>query len=188
MKINSKLKVLLKSILSLELGELAGLLFDGAMLSVGMEVFVKGADDELIPAPDGEYESEDGRIIIVKDGLVAEIKDPNIEEAPEETPEETTEIVAEAEEINAPEAEPADAEEVEDAMSLEDRVAALEGKLPEFVEGVKQILAAMAELENRLAEVEGKLAKVETEPAADAVEEEALEDEKPRSRMSYLRK
>jgi polyhydroxyalkanoate synthesis regulator phasin len=39
------------------------------------------------PAPDGEYRTEDGKVIVVADGVVAEIRDDAAEVAPEENPE-----------------------------------------------------------------------------------------------------
>ena len=54
-------------------------------LAAGTPVFVEN-EGELIPAPDGEYVVEDGKVIVVVDGLVAEIRDPEAEVAPEEAP------------------------------------------------------------------------------------------------------
>lgn len=56
-------------------------------LKAGDEVFVE-TDGERQPAPDGEYATEDGKVIVVVDGKVAEIKDPEAEVAPAEEPSE----------------------------------------------------------------------------------------------------
>ena len=56
-------------------------------LKAGDEVFVEN-DGERQPAPDGEYATEDGKVIVVVDGKVAEIKDPEAEVAPAEEPNE----------------------------------------------------------------------------------------------------
>ena len=56
-------------------------------LKAGDEVFVEN-DGERQPAPDGEYATEDGKVIVVVDGKVAEIKDPEAEVAPAEEPSE----------------------------------------------------------------------------------------------------
>lgn len=62
------------------------LLWDGEDdLAAGAEVFVD-RDGERIPAPDGEYRTEDGKTIVVVDGKVAEIRDPEAEVAPESEP------------------------------------------------------------------------------------------------------
>ena len=60
-----------------------------------MEVFVVTEDDQKIPVPVGEYELEDGRILVVEvEGIVKEVKE-KMEEAPEEEP--TVEVEVEAE-------------------------------------------------------------------------------------------
>lgn len=52
-------------------------------LKAGDEVFVEN-EGERQPAPDGEYATEDGKVIVVVDGKVAEIKDAEAEVAPED--------------------------------------------------------------------------------------------------------
>lgn len=44
-------------------------------LSVGVEVFVENAEGERVPAGDGEYTAEDGRVIVVAEGKVSEIRE-----------------------------------------------------------------------------------------------------------------
>ena len=51
-------------------------------LKEGDAVFIEGE-----PAPDGEYRTEDGKVIVVVEGRVAEIRDDAAEVAPEENPE-----------------------------------------------------------------------------------------------------
>ena len=48
-------------------------------LKAGDAVYIDGN-----PAPDGEYRTEDGKVIVVVEGVVAEIKDPDAEVAPED--------------------------------------------------------------------------------------------------------
>lgn len=60
-------------------------------LKAGDEVFVE-TEGERQPAPDGEYATEDGKVIVVVDGKVAEIKDAEAEVAPAEEPEEVAEL------------------------------------------------------------------------------------------------
>ena len=89
-------KMFFRSLLT-KLGEVktdkAVLTYDGdGELEVGMEVFVETeADDniEYVHPEDGEYVMEDGRIIVVKAGIVEEIKD-KVEEMPVEMPAEPT--------------------------------------------------------------------------------------------------
>lgn len=66
-----------------------------------MEVFVVTEDDQKIPVPVGEYELEDGRILVVEvEGIIKEVKE-KMEEAPE-IEESGTEIEIEAEKTVAP--------------------------------------------------------------------------------------
>lgn len=72
-----------------------GAIFEAEVFEAGAEVFVV-ADDERVAVPVGEYETEDGKIIVVsEEGVIAEIKDA---EAEEEAPaEEVSEEVVEEE-------------------------------------------------------------------------------------------
>ena len=91
-------KMFFRSLLT-KLGEVktdkAVLTYDGdGELEVGMEVFVETDDDnniEFMHPEDGEYVMEDGRIIVVKAGIVEEIKDKKVEEPAEMPAEPTTE-------------------------------------------------------------------------------------------------
>ena len=184
MKVTNKLKLMLRSILSLSLGEVATdkavIKFDGEELVEGMEVFVEGEDGEFLPAPDDTYTTEDGKQIQVVDGKVAAIEDPKAVVASE--PEE--EVEAAEEETPAP----ADEEETpaEEEPSEEDRLAALEEKINAITEAINQMVNAMAALEERIGEVESKLASVEA-PQSDPIDETPVEEEK-KTRLSYLRR
>jgi hypothetical protein len=62
-----------------------------------MEVFVVTEDDQKIPVPVGEYEMEDGRILVVEvEGIVKEVKEKE-EEVEEEVEVEAPEVEVEAE-------------------------------------------------------------------------------------------
>jgi hypothetical protein len=66
-----------------------------------MEVFVVTEDDQKIPLPVGEYEMEDGRILVIEnEGIVKEVKEKMEEEVEVEEPE-TAEIEVEAEKETA---------------------------------------------------------------------------------------
>lgn len=182
MKITEKLKTALKRMLSLQLGEVATK--DGKKLywsseedlREGLEVFVDDENGELIPAPNGVYETEDGKKIEVEDGVVKDIEDPEAEVAPEN------------ENLADPAADPAEAQEGEEEQAaVEDRVASLEEKMAKILEGIEQMLNAMASLEGRLEEVEAKVAKIETEPAADPAEDKPAEPQTRMSRMDILK-
>lgn len=62
-----------------------------------MEVFVVTEDDQKIPVPVGEYEMEDGRILVVEvEGMIKEVKE-KMEEEEEEVEVEAPEVEVEAE-------------------------------------------------------------------------------------------
>lgn len=70
-------------------------------LKAGDAVFQE-RDGERVPAEDGEYKTEDGKVIVVVEGVVAEIRDPEAEVAPEAEPaeqEDFSAIVAEVENL-----------------------------------------------------------------------------------------
>lgn len=188
MKITERLKTALKRMLSLQLGEVATK--DGKKLywsseedlREGLEVFVDDENGELIPAPNGVYETEDGKKINVEDGVVKGIEDPKAEVAPENEnlAEPATEPAAE------PAAEPAESTG-EEEKSIEDRVAALEDRVANILEGVEQMLNGMASLEGRIEELEAKIAKIDKEPAADPAEDKPAETQTRMSRMDILK-
>ena len=53
-------------------------------LKAGDEVFVTDEEGNRVAAPDGDYKTEDGKVIVVVDGKVAEIKDAAAEVEPQE--------------------------------------------------------------------------------------------------------
>ena len=62
-----------------------------------MEVFVVTEDEQKIPVPMGEYEMEDGRILVVEvEGIIKEVKE-KMEEEPAMEEEPTVEVEVEAE-------------------------------------------------------------------------------------------
>ena len=74
-------------------------ILEAEVFEAGAEVFVV-AEDQKIALPVGEYELEDGKILVVsEEGMIAEIKDAPMaeEEAPMEEPEVEVEVEAEAE-------------------------------------------------------------------------------------------
>lgn len=120
-----------------------GVLIADDELAVGVEVFID-TEGELTPAEDGEYLTEDSKIV-VKDGKVEDIQ--MIEEVKEEEVK-NEEIVEEVlEEPVAPQEDEKDA-----------KIKELETLLEEKEKLVK-------ELEEKVKELEGKLA----EPAEDSV-------------------
>lgn len=106
------------------------LIYDGE-LAVDIEVMVEDEEGNVVAAPDGEYNLEDGRVVVVKDGKVAEIK-----EAP--VTEETIEEVLEEE---AP---------AKDEKDL--RIEELEGLLKDRDAIIAELTAKIKDLESKLNE------------------------------------
>jgi hypothetical protein len=107
---NSTLLQHIKSLLSKEIKLEQMLMGDGVTkieadsFEAGKEVFVVTEDEQKIAVPVGEYELEDGRIlVIVEEGIISEVKEKEeeVEEVEEETKEEVTEPMPE-EEMSAP--------------------------------------------------------------------------------------
>jgi len=72
-----------------------GTVLEAEAFEAGNEIFIV-TEDEKVAVPVGEYQLEDGRILVVaEEGLIAEIK---TEEAEEETTEEVEEVEAKEEE------------------------------------------------------------------------------------------
>lgn len=177
-KINRKIKLALRNILLLKCGNVATdkgtILWDSEEdLKAGDEVFVEDENGEIVPAPDGDYVTEDNKTIVVVEGKVSEIKDAEAE--------------IEAEDAE-PEAEPADAPDAqEETRPLEDRVDALEAAIGEIRDGIEALTNAIAALAERLANVEEKIKGLE-QPQADPAEEGEETEEKFTSKMRYLRR
>ena len=75
-----------------------GTVLEAEAFEAGNEVFIV-TEDEKVAVPVGEYELEDGKILVVaEEGLIAEIKEAGAEEAPEEEVEATEDVVLEEEE------------------------------------------------------------------------------------------
>ena len=106
------------------------LIYDGE-LAVDIEVMVEDEEGNVVAAPDGEYNLEDGRVVVVKEGKVAEIK-----EAP--VTEETIEEVL---------AEEAPAKDEKDL-----RIEELEGLLKDRDAIIEELNAKIKDLESKLNE------------------------------------
>src|SRR5574344_274719 len=82
---NSKLLKLARMVMNLsEIKTNKGELISETVIEVGSEVFIEDANDMLVPAPDGEYVTQDEVTIVVADGKVVEIREKEVEEAPVE--------------------------------------------------------------------------------------------------------
>lgn len=173
MKITEKLKIMLKSMLSIQLSEVvtdkATLIYDANTLEVGVEVFVMGDTEEPVPAEDGEYITEEGVTIVVKEGKVSEII-------------EKEEEVVEEKLVEEPAENPVEEEVIEEVTEIPT------DKLEEILEVISALNNKVSTLEGKITELEERLAKVETEPIAEPIVEETVVEETKMSKLSYLKK
>lgn len=103
-QILNKVRVLLGMEVKLEQMKLADgvTVIEAEAFEPEMEVFVVTEDDQKIPVPVGEYEMEDGRILVVEvEGIVKEVKE-KMEEEPAMEEEPTVEVEVEANEATTP--------------------------------------------------------------------------------------
>lgn len=142
-------------------------------LKVGDSVYIEDAEGNRNPAEDGDYKTDDNKIIVVADGKVAEIRDPEVEiDAPEaeETPEEATEAAEETAELASVATDKGELlYEGEIAVDTEVFVADAEGNQTPAEDG-----DYVLEDGRTLKVAEGKVAEiVEAEPIAEETPEEA---------------
>lgn len=125
-----------------------GAVLEAEVFEAGAEIFVV-ADDERVAVPVGEYQTEDGKTIVVsEEGIIGEIKDA---EAPAEEEAPATEEVVEEEEL---EAEPATPKKIVKSISEE-----------MFFSEIEKLRNEINEL--KLAKVEVKEEEVEVELSAE---------------------
>ena len=127
-----------------------GTVLEAESFEAGQEVFIL-TDDEKVALPIGEYELEDGMILVVaEEGLIAEIK-----EATEEVEEEVEASEVEATEVEA-------AEEVEAEYATKEELAEVKSMLEE--------IKAMIEKKEEMSEVEAQVKEELSEtPAAEPI-------------------
>ena len=161
---NSKLLKLARMVMNLsEVKTNKGELISETVIEVGSEVFIEDANDMLVPAPDGEYVTQDEVTLVVADGKVVEIREKETEEQPtEEQPKQPVEEpLAEEPVEEQPMDEPAQPDE------RDQRIAELEAQIAEL----NNIIVQKDEL---IGELRKKLEETDTKPA-----EEQLKSQKP---------
>lgn len=122
-----------------------GTVIEAEAFEPNQEVFIV-TEDERIALPIGEYELEDGRMLIVaEEGVIAEVRDANEEE-------------------EAPAEEPAQEEEVEQAEEEKEEEMAYATK--------EELTAAMDELKGMIDEIKAMMSPKEEEMSEEVVEEQ----------------
>jgi len=128
------------------------IMFEGDMMEIGGRVWILAEDGTEVALPVGEYELEDGRILVVaEEGTIAEVKDAAApaEAQPAAMNENPTESVGDANAV---------------AQAVEKAVKSIMIKYSE--ENVKQIEAIKAELK---ADYDAQILKLSEQPAANPI-------------------
>lgn len=175
---NSTLLEKIKALLSNEIKLEQMLMGDGVTkieaetFEAGKEVFVVTEDEQKIAVPVGEYELEDGRIlVIVEEGIISEVKEKEEEVEEEVKEEETTEEMPVEEEMSeAPVSTP---KKTIESIVKETFFSEME-KLKEENEALKAELAKLSKV-NEVAEEKTELSEEPT-PIAFNPENEAKTD------------
>ena len=116
-----------------------GTTIEAEAFEANQEVFII-TEDERIALPVGEYEMEDGRILVVaEEGVIAEMRDAAAEEeAPEEAP-------AQEEEVEAN-------EEEEMSYATKEELSAAVAEMKEMIEEIKAMMSPKEEMSEEVAE------------------------------------
>lgn len=119
-------------------------------LAVGVEVYTEDENGELIPVADGEYATEDMKIV-VKDGKIEEIneitKEPQEPQEPQEPAQTTEPMAAEPQE---PATEPQPDEKDAKIAELTTKIAELEAKITVLTEELDTKNDLIEELQEKL--------------------------------------
>jgi uncharacterized protein (UPF0179 family) len=146
-----------------------------------MEVFVVTEDEQKIPLPVGEYEMEDGRILVIEnEGIVKEVKE-KIEEEPVMEEEPTVEVEVEAEATK-----PTAAKKTIESVVKETFFSEIEALKTEN-ETLKAELSALKTKEVELSEVKEEPKPISFNPEnTNPVERVRLASKRPRSIMDTV--
>ena len=136
--------------------------YDGEDLVAGMDVYVTDENGDKVPAEDGEYTTEDNKVITVKDGKVESIVDPIAEVDAEEEEKKEDEQVAEDEKD----------EKKEEEVSLEDVNTAIDELRKEVDELYKIVDSLLQKVGENREEADERLKKLECKSLAKPASEE----------------
>lgn len=130
--------------------------YDGEDLVAGMNVYTTNEDGERVPANDGEYATEDGKVITIKDGKVESIVDTKAEVDEDEVAEELKEEEVVAEETAQAEGEPVKEEEPKESEPTEiEKIREEINELYKLIDGIMEKIGEnRKELDERFSQFE----------------------------------
>lgn len=144
--------------------------YDGEDLVAGMDVYITNENGDKVPAEDGDYVTEDNKVITVKDGKVESIIDKAADvEAEEEEKKEENEPM---EEPMPTDEEPMPDEPKEDEVSLEDVNTAIDELRKEVDELYKIVDSLLKKVGETRDEADERLKKLECKSVAKPAYEE----------------
>ena len=119
-----------------------GTVLEAEAFEAGNEIFIL-TDDEKVAVPVGEYQMEDGQILVVsEEGIIGEIKSAEQEEEEVEASEEVSEELETEEEVKA---EYATKEELAEVRSLVEEIKQMIEKKEEMSEVEEQVKEELSE-------------------------------------------
>ena len=148
--------------------------FEGNELTVGNDVFVEDENGEKIIALDGQYKTEDNKIITVVNGKVESIVEVEVEDDVEPTEENPTELEEVVEEVveKTTEEEPTTEEVVEEEVKMEDTQTAIDEIRKEVNELYKIVDSLLKKVDESRAEADERFKKIECSSVAKPATEE----------------
>lgn len=146
--------------------------YDGEELTEGVEVYSTDENGEKVAVADGEYKTEDNKVITVKDGKVESIVEVEVEETVEAEEEEKKDDTNEQKEVV--DEQPTDSvdEETEEEVKLEDvnaEIAELKKEIAELYAIVEKLVKKVGD---EVGETDERLKKLECKSQAKPVVEE----------------
>ena len=161
---NSKLLKLARMVMKLsEIKTNKGELISETVIEVGSEVFIEDANDMLVPAPDGEYVTQDEVTIVVADGKVVEIREKEVEEAPAE------EQPIDEQPVEEPLAEePVEEQPVEEPDEKDAEIAKLQAQ-------IEELNSIIAEKDEEIGKLKAELEKSDSKPAEEQLKSQKTE-------------
>lgn len=143
--------------------------YEGEDLVAGMDVVITDEEGNKVPAEDGEYVTEDNKVITVKDGKVESIIDKAADvEAEEDEKKEDEPMVEEP----AKEEEPMPEDKKEDEVNLEDVNTAIDELRKEVDELYKIVDSLLKKVGETRDEADERLKKLECKSLAKPASEE----------------
>lgn len=142
--------------------------YEGEDLVAGMDVVITDEEGNKVPAEDGEYVTEDNKVITVKDGKVESIIDKAADVEAEEDEKKEDEPMEEP----TKEEEPMPDDKKEDEVSLEDVNTAIDEMRKEIDELYKIVDSLLKKVGETRDEADERLKKLECKSLAKPASEE----------------